>query len=107
MTKVLPEERFYVCSDVSYVGGGSMPGKELETVVVQWRPSGVSVGEMAGALREAKLPVIVRIRDDTICFDLRTLREVDFESLAASVSTAAWGGDSEPPVESAAPTPSE
>ncbi len=86
----LPDERFYVCSDVGYAGGGSMPGQELQTVVVKWRPSQVSAESMAGRLRETEVPVIVRIRDDAICFDLRTLPESDLESLMGSVSSAVW-----------------
>ncbi len=84
----VPGDHFLVCSDVSYAGGGSLPGKELPTVVVQWRPSRVSSAEMAGALRDADTPLITRIRDDAICFDLRTVRESDLDSLVASVSSA-------------------
>ncbi len=86
----LPGEDFLVCSDVAYAGGGSMPGRTLQTVVVQWRPSESSTEETVAALREADVPVIARIRDDAICFDLRTLREDDFESLVASVASTAW-----------------
>ncbi|MBU0718990.1 MAG: L-seryl-tRNA(Sec) selenium transferase [Planctomycetes bacterium] len=86
----LPDEPFLVCSDVGFVGGGSMPGKEMETVVIQWRPSQTSVDEMAAALRQAEIPVVTRIRDDAICFDLRTLQESDFEPLVASTSSAYW-----------------
>ena len=83
----LPDEKFYVCSDVGYVGGGSMPGQELQTVVIQWRPSGIAVEDTVAALRHADVPIIPRIRDDAICFDLRTLPESDFESLVFSVTT--------------------
>jgi len=85
-----PGEHFYVCSDVGYAGGGSMPGKELPTVVVQWCPARRLVEATMAALREAEVPVIARIRDDAICFDLRTLRPSDFELLLASVSAAGW-----------------
>lgn len=101
----LPGEHFYVCSDVGFAGGGSMPGCELETVVVQWRPEGASADAMAARLREGEVPVIVRIRDDAICFDLRTLRESDLESLIASVASAVWDGDAEAESESDGETP--
>ena len=84
----LPNEKFYVCSDVGYVGGGSMPGQELQTVVVQWRPSQTPVDEMVDVLRHADVPVIPRIRDDAICFDLRTLPESEFDTLISSVTEA-------------------
>lgn len=90
LKEALPDEDFFVCSDVSFAGGGTLPTCELETVVVQWRPARTSAESMAAALREADVPVIARIRDDAICFDLRTLREPDFEILIASVSAAEW-----------------
>jgi L-seryl-tRNA(Ser) seleniumtransferase len=89
----LGEEDFYVCSDVSYAGGGSLPGHELQTVVVQWRPAQASAASMAVALRQADVPVIARIRDDAVCFDLRTVREADFETLVVSVASAVWDRD--------------
>jgi L-seryl-tRNA(Ser) seleniumtransferase len=90
LEKAMPGEHFYVCSDVGFAGGGSMPGKELPTVVVQWRPARRSVEATMAALREADVPVIARVRDDAICFDLRTLRPSDFEPLVASASAAGW-----------------
>ena len=86
----LPDERFLVCSDVAYAGGGSLPDREIESIVVQWRPVGASVDEAALALRGADVPVIARIRDDAICFDLRTVHDDDFEALVEAVSAAVW-----------------
>ena len=54
----------------------------------------MSVDEMSRLLRQADVPVIARVRSDAICFDVRTIREEDFESLIASVSAAV--GESEP-----------
>ena len=70
-----------------------MPARELETVVVQWRPTHAGSTAIAAALRRSDVPVITRIRDDAICFDLRTIPESDFESLVAAVSTAKWECD--------------
>lgn len=85
----LPGESFFVCSDVTFAGGGSIPGKEMQTIVVQWRPARSSTGEMAAALRTSETRVIVRIRDDAICFDLRTIPQSEFELLVESVSATA------------------
>lgn len=90
LQEAVPDERFFVCSDVSFAGGGSMPGRELPTIVVQWRPARRRVESMAAALRVADVPVVVRLRDDAICFDLRALRDADFEPLVSSVSSAVW-----------------
>ena len=91
----LPDEDFYVCSDVGYAGGGSLPAHELQTVVIQWRPAGASVETMASRLRQADTPVIPRVRDDAICFDVRTVRESDFQSLVSSVAAAVWEDEAE------------
>ncbi|MEK7731806.1 MAG: L-seryl-tRNA(Sec) selenium transferase, partial [Planctomycetota bacterium] len=96
LEKAVPDEHFYVCSDVGFAGGGSMPGKELPTVVVQWRPARHSVDATIAALREAEVPVVARVRDDAICFDLRTLRPADFEALVASVGATVWDEDPGP-----------
>ncbi len=89
----LADEHFFVCSAVGYAGGGSMPQRELETVVIQWRPSRVRVDDMAAALRNADVPIIAHIRDDAICFDLRTVLDGDFEWLVSSVLAAVWDAD--------------
>lgn len=102
----LPDEHFYVCSDVGYVGGGSMPARELQTVVVQWRPAHGSAETAAAALRDADVPVISRIRDDAICFDLRTVSDSDLETLVASVVSTVWDNGPEPDSDAVStPTP--
>ena len=59
-------------------------------MVVQWQPDGCSVDAVAAALRNADVPVIARIRDGAICFDLRTVPESEFETLVTSVQSAVW-----------------
>ncbi len=90
LSAALPNEQFLVCSDTSSVGGGSMPGHDLETVIVQWRLAGCQVDDMADRLRNADEPAVVRIRDDAICLDLRTIREADMDPLVAAISSAVW-----------------
>ena len=88
LSAALPGERFLVCSDVSFAGGGALPAQELETVVVEWRPAGCSLDAMQRLLREAEVPVVARVRDGAVCFDLRTLEGDDLEDLVASVAWA-------------------
>lgn len=92
----LPSERFFVCSDVAYAGGGSLPTEQLPTVVVQWRPSRLSATQAVRALRESDIPVVARIRDDAVCFDMRTVREPDVEPLVAAVTGVVWDDEPEP-----------
>jgi len=97
LRKTVSSEDFFVCTDVGFAGGGAMPGHEFETVVVQWRPNEFSVTEAAAALRAAEVPVVARIRDEAVCFDLRTLREDDFDAIADAVFGISIGeeGDEE------------
>ena len=89
LDQALPAEDFIVCSDVSYAGGGSMPTDALETVVVQWRPASGRIQASAAALREAGTPVVARVRDDAIVFDLRTIGADEFDAIVAAVRHAA------------------
>jgi len=96
LAQAIPGEHFFVCSDVGFAGGGSLPAKELQTVVVQWRPEHVSVALAMKCMREAEVPVIARVRDDAICLDLRTLRDGDFEAVVDAIITAASEADDPP-----------
>jgi len=87
--EVLPGANVYESSDVGYAGGGAMPGKELETIVVQWHPEHAGANEVVSALRGAETPVVARVRDGAICFDMRTIPESDFDTLIVSIDTAA------------------
>lgn len=91
--ELLPDEEFFVCSDVSYAGGGSMPQSELPTVVVRWKPTAAPAERMAKALREGETPVVARVRDDAVYFDLRTVREIEVEPLVAAICAATWDDD--------------
>lgn len=93
----LPQERFLVCSATGFAGGGSMPQRELDSVVIQWRPARAGVNETAAALRQAETPVVAHIRDDALCFDLRTIFDEDFEALVDAVAGAVWDLDAESP----------
>ncbi len=89
LTGALPAERFFVSSDTSYAGGGSLPGEGLETVVVRWRPSLSSAGRVATQLRHADFPVVARVADDHIILDLRTIAPDEFAPLLDSIQIAA------------------
>ncbi len=74
-------------SERAPVGGGSLPGFELETWVVRLRdPAGQHSAEaLAGALRTAEPAVLARVRDEAVLLDVRTLLPGDEEAVAAAV----------------------
>lgn len=86
LSTALPGEQFFVGSDTGLAGGGSLPGEELETVVIRWRPSLASVESVVTSLRQSSPPVVARVSDDAITLDLRTLRDEDFDPLVATIA---------------------
>lgn len=87
LSDALPNERFLISSDTSYAGGGSLPGEGLPSVVIRWQPSADSPNAAAAALRTAIPPVVARVHDDVVCFDLRTIADHEFDSLARAVAS--------------------
>ena len=88
LERSVPGETFLVCSDTAYVGGGSLPAAEIPSVAVQWSPKQIKVSDAVHRLRDREVPIVARVHDDAICFDLRTITDDDFEELAAGVTSA-------------------
>lgn len=57
----------------SAVGGGAAPDLALPSCALAVKPVGRSAESLARRLREARVPIIVRIEDDVVLFDLRTV----------------------------------
>jgi L-seryl-tRNA(Ser) seleniumtransferase len=66
------------------VGGGSLPEHRLSGWAVVIEGPGVSA--MAARLREAPTPVLVRIHDDALWLDVRTLRDDEMSVLVEAFS---------------------
>jgi L-seryl-tRNA(Ser) seleniumtransferase len=60
---------------MSRVGGGAMPEQNLRSFAVAMNPVVISAGRLESALRGLALPVICRIEDDHLLFDLRTIAD--------------------------------
>ena len=76
--------------DRGFVGGGSMPGFELDSWVVVLRAA-ASAEAISTRLRSAPVPVVARIRDDALIFDVRTLLDGDEDAIAQAVGFALEG----------------
>lgn len=59
-------------------GGGSLPTQEIRTAVVSVKSAKVKPARLEAQLRRAAMPVIVRVDEDEILLDLRTLAEEEF-----------------------------
>jgi len=68
------------------VGGGSLPGFELQTTAIALR--GAKLNALNTHLRGAPTPIIARQKDETLLIDPRTLLEGDSEALLEALKTA-------------------
>ena len=72
----------------SVVGGGTAPGTTLPTRLLAVAPKNISANELARRLRRATPPVIVRVEDDTVLLDLRTVFDGQEASLLSALQIA-------------------
>jgi L-seryl-tRNA(Ser) seleniumtransferase len=79
--------RIHAEPDRGFVGGGSMPGFELDSWVVVLQASASSEG-ISKRLRAAPVPVVARLRGDALIFDVRTLLEGDEDVIEQAVGLA-------------------
>ena len=76
---------FKIEPDSSMVGGGSMPTERIETFTLKVKHKFLSADELEKKLRMNKIPIIVRISNDEVIFDLRTIEEKDFQIIAEAI----------------------
>lgn len=75
-----------VIDEVARAGGGSLPLADIATAVVALSFKGTSVDEAEKALRlEGPVPIVVRIKDDRILLDPRTLVHDDVDFIVEQV----------------------
>ena len=75
--------RAHVIAGMSTVGGGSAPGAELPTRLVEVERDGASADQIEQRLRALDPPVVARILDDRVVLDLRTVDPHDAETLVS------------------------
>lgn len=68
----------------SQVGGGSYPGVKLATKLVSCKSSQLSAEKLEQALRAFQRPVIVRIKEDQVQLDVRTIAEAEMPLIGAA-----------------------
>ncbi|HZD60466.1 MAG TPA: L-seryl-tRNA(Sec) selenium transferase [Anaerolineae bacterium] len=70
--------------EVSRVGGGSLPLAELPTTVVSVRSAFASANAVEEALRFNEPPIIVRIKEDAVLLDPRTVQEGEEQEILSA-----------------------
>lgn len=70
---------FTIALDYSMVGGGSMPTEKMETYVIKIKSDLFTAMQIEEGLRMNKVAIIVRINNNEVVMDLRTLFQEDYE----------------------------
>ena len=82
LRRALPEGMdIQLVAGVSMAGGGSLPTREIPTVLVGLRVRSLSAAALEERLRRHEPPVIVRVADDQVLLDVRTLDPEEFAEI--------------------------
>ena len=71
--------------DKAEVGGGSYPASYLESVAVKLTHRKLHATEIERRLLEVEIPIITRIKDNSIILNMRTLRTREFDIVKAAL----------------------
>ncbi|MFC1579654.1 L-seryl-tRNA(Sec) selenium transferase [Thermodesulfobacteriota bacterium] len=85
-----PESRNFsvgATDGISRVGGGAWPLQELPSRLVTLVPAGLSAHQMEEWLRAQEPPIIVRVEDDKVHLDVRTIQENEMKKVAEALKT--------------------
>lgn len=72
---------FSIRENTSFVGGGSMPGEEITSYVIEIVSKSLEANEIEKSLREYKTPIISRINKGKVLLDVRTIKEDEYETI--------------------------
>nr|WP_153016298.1 L-seryl-tRNA(Sec) selenium transferase [Clostridium tepidiprofundi] len=88
LEKSLRNYDFNISADFSMVGGGSMPTEKVDTYVIRIKSKKIATEKLEYLLRMNKIPIIVRVCNDEIILDLRTIFEKDFNTILDAFQNA-------------------
>lgn len=74
-----------IMEDKAEVGGGSYPSSYLESVIVTLEHKKKTATEIEKLLLELEIPIVTRIKENSIILDMRTLRSKEFDIVISSL----------------------
>lgn len=74
--------------DVSRAGGGSLPEIDFPTYVVSIKPLSISIRLLEERLRLGNPPVIVRVKEERVIIDARTVESKEIPALITAIEAA-------------------
>jgi L-seryl-tRNA(Ser) seleniumtransferase len=72
----------------SLAGGGSLPTREIPTLLIAVEAPPLSAAALEGRLRQGSPPLIVRVADDKVLLDVRTIAPEEFGDIRAALGGA-------------------
>ena len=87
-----------VVDSTSRAGGGALPLLELPSKCLALRIIGLSARSVETRLRRHRPPIIVRIEDERILMDLRTVQPDEIETLAEAITRIANEAEHDPSI---------
>ncbi len=91
LRKACPKDvEIKLCQTISRAGGGALPLQDIPSAGISIRhPQGkVSVAAVEEQLRKQEPPIVVRVENERIIMDVRTMRDRDFKPAAEAVKSA-------------------
>ena len=76
-------------SGFSLAGGGALPARDIPTTMIVLHPVQISAAKLEAELRRLEVPILARIADEEVLFDLRTIAEEEFPFLREGLATVA------------------
>ncbi|MBA4423806.1 MAG: L-seryl-tRNA(Sec) selenium transferase, partial [Syntrophus sp. (in: bacteria)] len=93
LRRTLPEgPAISLIEGVSMAGGGSLPTQEIPTVLIGICTKSLSAAALEKGLRKWKTPIIVRVADDQVLLDLRTLDAEESREICDAIRAMATDG---------------
>ena len=86
ITAAAPEAEVSARPDVSEAGGGSLPTYPFPTWVVVVRLAKLRAATVAAELRQREVPIICRIHDEALLFDVRTLEADEAQQIPGALA---------------------
>lgn len=88
LLRAIPSLMVSVSNDFSEVGGGTFPALKLKTFVIEVSSDVISTPDLEKKLREAKIPIIVRVQNDRVQFDVRTILDGQIKIIVETMERA-------------------
>lgn len=77
-----------VVTDTSKAGGGTLPLLEIPTMAVSVASLDIEIYELESRLRANETPIVARIKDNRLIFDIRTIAADDFPIIVKALDLA-------------------